>query len=57
MIYDSGMNVVVDDVYDNYRSGAYRYLWRTRDLTAGEYTIAAVLPDGIVRKIKVIMRD
>ncbi|MGB5620850.1 MAG: S8 family serine peptidase, partial [Gammaproteobacteria bacterium] len=57
VIYDSGMNVVVDDVYDNYRSGAYRYLWRTSGLAAGEYTIAAVLPDGIVRKIKVIMRD
>ena len=57
VIYDESMNVVVDDVYDNYRAGAYRYLWRTGGLTAGEYTIAAVLPDGIVRKIKVILRD
>ncbi|MGB5210345.1 MAG: hypothetical protein WBP60_07460, partial [Gammaproteobacteria bacterium] len=57
VIYDAGMNVVVDEVYDNYRSGAYRYLWRTSGLAAGEYTIASVLPDGIVRKIKVSLRD
>ena len=57
VIYDSGMNVVVDDVYNNYRSGAYRYLWRTRGLAAGEYTIAAVMPDGIVHKTRVNLRD
>ena len=64
MIYDADMNVVVDDVFRSqyvyrprYWIGDYAYQWRTKGLTAGEYTIAAVMPDGIVRTIQVTLGD
>ena len=64
MIYDADMNVVVDDVFRSqyvyrprYWVGDYAYRWRTKGLTAGEYTIAAVMPDGILRTIQVTLSD
>jgi hypothetical protein len=55
-ISGAGAPVVAEEGSFAKQANAYRYTWRPRSLTRGEYVLSADLGDGVVHEIQVSLR-